>query len=327
MYAAAGIATFPVEVDHKKPLVGHYLKAGLPASHEWSKKFPDANGIGFACGRKNRITVVDVDTTDAEVLAEALDYFGPTPVIIQTASGKYHCWYAHNGEGRHIRKAIAGKPIDLLGGGFAVAPYSKGKKGEYRFLQGTLDDLPLIPKIKARFADDEVKVDALDACGDIKSGERNSEVFRILMAKARELHSLDDLTAIALGLNSDRLEEPLSDAELSKLVGNVWGYKERGQIFIGSAGYLKLPRDQLALAMKQGSDAYMLYSILREHHWARPEFCVANAMAQSMPDGSWSRKRFAAARSALVRCGLLVMLQKPSQQNGAGIYRFGQKPF
>ena len=326
VYGSAGIPTFPVDMDCKKPLVGNYLRAGLKASRSWARKFPNANGIGFACGAKSRITVVDVDTTDEQVLAEALACFGETPIIIGTASGKFHCWYSHNGEPRLIRKAMAGKPIDLLGAGFAIAPYSKGKKGDYSFLQGSLGDLPLIPKIKTRFADEEEGLDASDACGDIKSGERNNELFRILMAKAREVQSLDDLTAIALGLNSDRVEKPLSGAELSKLVGNVWDYEERGENFIGSAGYITLSRDRMALAMAHGSDAYMLYCILQHHHWKRREFCVANAMAQNMPDRSWTRKRFAAARSALVRCGLLEMLQKPSLENGAAIYRFGQKP-
>ena len=59
----------------------------------------------------------------------------------------------------------------------------------------------------------------------------------------------------------------------------------------------------------------------------RPQFCVANAMAKTMLDGIWGRKRFAKARFALVSCGLIAMLQKPSLENGAAIYRFGQKPF
>lgn len=320
-YAAAGIATFPVDIDCKKPLVGNYLKAGLPASHEWSRKFPDANGIGFACGRKNRITVVDVDTTDEGVLAEALDYFGPTPVIIQTASGKYHCWYRHNGEGRHIRKAISGKPIDLLGGGYAIAPYSKGEKGEYRFLKGSLDDLDQLPIIAGR-AITSVEPQPTQQCIDV--GERNTHLFRALMKEASDFPSLDQLINRAAYLNRTIVTLPVPDAELRQLASNVWGYQERGENYCGSAGYIKLGREHMARAMAKGSDAYMLYCILRQHHWGRQNFRVANAMAAAMPDGKWTDKRLSKARSALVACGLLEIVRVHSKANGPAIYRFGQ---
>jgi hypothetical protein len=59
-YADLGVTVFPCATSGtKKPLVGNYLKMGPRAAAELAKKFPDANGIGFAAGPRNRITVLD----------------------------------------------------------------------------------------------------------------------------------------------------------------------------------------------------------------------------------------------------------------------------
>ena len=104
-YAAHGIATFPVDIgpDGKKPLVSNYARFGLRASSEIAQKFPDATGIGFMVGARSRLTVLDVDSPDDRVLADALDRHGPTPIVVRTGSGNCQAWYRHNGEGRLIR--------------------------------------------------------------------------------------------------------------------------------------------------------------------------------------------------------------------------------
>jgi hypothetical protein len=77
-------------------------------------------------------------------LADALNRHGSSPLIVRTASGKWHGYYRHNGERRQIRP-VRDVPIDILGGGYAVAPPSRFTKGEYEFIQGTLDDLACLP--------------------------------------------------------------------------------------------------------------------------------------------------------------------------------------
>ena len=62
-YAEHGVATFPVN-DNKRPAVSNYLRMGLQASRRLTEKFCDADGLGFACGERSGITVLDVDSPD-----------------------------------------------------------------------------------------------------------------------------------------------------------------------------------------------------------------------------------------------------------------------
>jgi hypothetical protein len=88
-YAEHRIATFPVNITvrEKRPAVRHYQRAGLRASGELARKFPEAQAFGFVCGPRSRITVLDIDTPDDRVLADALSRHGQTPFIVLSGSG------------------------------------------------------------------------------------------------------------------------------------------------------------------------------------------------------------------------------------------------
>src|SRR5262249_1384687 len=102
--------------------------------------------LGFMCGKRSGITVLDVDTTDERVLADALDRHGKTRIIARSGSGHFQAWYRHAGERRLIRPR-RDVPIDILGGCFVVAPPSKVTKGIYDFIQGSLSDLESLPTL------------------------------------------------------------------------------------------------------------------------------------------------------------------------------------
>ena len=138
-YAAHSIATFPVGAD-KKPMVRHYGRFGLASSGRIADRFSGAPAIGFMCGKRSGVTVLDVDMTDERVVADAIDRHGRTPIIARTGSGHFQAWYRHAGERRLIRPR-RDVPIDVLGGGFVVAPPSQVARGGYEFIQGSLDDL------------------------------------------------------------------------------------------------------------------------------------------------------------------------------------------
>src|SRR5690242_6519884 len=93
LYAEHGITAFPCSTAQKKPLVGNYLKMGIPASNALARKFPDANALGLATGRRNKITVLDVDVRDERVLENAIALHGEPRIIVRTASGKFHGYY------------------------------------------------------------------------------------------------------------------------------------------------------------------------------------------------------------------------------------------
>src|SRR5262249_51689002 len=117
---------------------------GLVGSSKIAGKFGHAPAIGFMCGKRNGITVLDVDTTDERVLADAVNRHGQTPVVVRTGSGHPQVWYRHNSERRRIRPD-RNVPIDILGAGFVVAPPSQSAKGSYEFISGGLDDLDRLP--------------------------------------------------------------------------------------------------------------------------------------------------------------------------------------
>ena len=86
-YAEQGISTFPVQ--DKKPAVRGYLKVGPDRSRELAQKFARHDAFGFALGRHSNIAVLDVDTSDERVLADALLRHGSTPIVVRSGSGNY----------------------------------------------------------------------------------------------------------------------------------------------------------------------------------------------------------------------------------------------
>ncbi len=186
IYAERGIALIPCG-DDKVPLVKNPQKFGRDASAEIATKFSDASAFGYYCGRRNGITVLDVDTTDERVLADAVSRHGQTPIVVRTGSGKFHALYRHNNERRCVR-AWEGLPIDLLGAGLAIAPPSRVAKGEYRIIEGHLDDLDCLPIM--RELEDRLYVSWANGPRPQRRGEgRNNDLWRRLM---REAHHVDD---------------------------------------------------------------------------------------------------------------------------------------
>jgi hypothetical protein len=129
-YADHGIATFPVVIDGsgKRPAVKGYLKVGSNLSRELALRFAANDAFGFVLGCRHRITVLDIDTPDERVLSAALAKHGASPFVVRSGSGNGQAWYRHGGEGRHVRPWGREPPIDVLGGGYVVAPPSVGTR-------------------------------------------------------------------------------------------------------------------------------------------------------------------------------------------------------
>lgn len=321
VYAEAGLAAFPVDGISKKPLVSHYLKTGLRASDRYASRFGDALALGIACNR-SRLTVVDVDTTDERVWSDAISDHGDTPIKIRSGSGHLQLWYRNGGETRKVRPDPE-KPIDILGGGFVVAPPSQGAKGGYEFLDGSLADLPSLPRILRPAAAVEAANDPaahVERAVAAVDGKRNDTLFKACLRAARVAASLDELLASAVAINAD-YPNPLPSAEVATVAQNAWRYQIDGKNRVGQEQAVQLSRPEvMTLAAKP--DALVLLSLLRLHNWDRQTFFVANEMAPTMPPDGWARKRFAAARADLMQLGFLQQVRAPSQAKGAAIYRF-----
>ncbi len=308
-YAERRIATFPVR--DKRPAVRGYLRAGMRASQEFASKFPGEAAFGLAC-RKNRITVLDVDSPDERLLADALDEFGPTPFIVRSGSGNFQAWYRHNGERRRVRPDH--RPIDILGDGFVVAPPSIGSKGSYCILSGSLDDLASLPTMRPAAANDAAPV-------LIEEGRRNQTLWRECMAQARLSGSLSELMEVAMQRNGALFFEPLPDQEVLGIVASAWAKELAGENWFGRGNRVVLDASEIDGLLNSDPDAFLLLTMLRRHHWRR-QFVIANAMAAIMPRGGWPRQRFAAARRRLIEAGAIEEIRPASRHNGPAVYQF-----
>jgi hypothetical protein len=288
-YAEHGIITFPVKADEKKPGVSNFLKAGLRASTDWAgrPKFADY-AIGFCPGRRNGITVLDVDTTDEGVLKEALHSHGDTPIIIKTASDKAHAWYQYNGEGRCIRP-WEGLPIDVLGdrqgqsNGYVVAPPSRRGNGtEYRFVRGDLAEVANLPTM--RNVDELIKrAEPLVLPDDtegptqgvqikIKEGNRDNSLWRACMAQAKQVQTFDELLAFARSYNEEYMQPPLPDSTAVEKAFSAWKYEQTGLNRFGQRSIVIPERVQ-----NVGPDAMFLFARLQRDHFWRDQFTMSRA--------------------------------------------------
>jgi Bifunctional DNA primase/polymerase, N-terminal len=143
MSLAGGVApVYPVSRD-KAPLVsGGYKSAtrNLKTIAAWWYRFPDAN-IGL---RLDGLTVIDIDTADAEVSITELEReYGKLPETLQSKSSRGRHLYFRVPPGVNIQssQSLLAPGIDVVGTGCgAIAPPSVHEFGHvYRWL----NDLPI----------------------------------------------------------------------------------------------------------------------------------------------------------------------------------------
>jgi hypothetical protein len=231
-YAAHGVATFPVD-GNKRPMVTRYSNFGLVGSSKIDSKFANAPAIGFMCGRRSGVTVLDWDSTDERGFADALNRHGQTPIIVRSGSGHLQGWYRHAGERRLIRPR-RDDPIDILGGGFVVAPPSRVARGSYQFIQGSLDDLASLPTLND--APSTVPDVTPADWGSLRDGNgRNDALLRLLGRAAHGCDDFDQLLDYATTKNG-QLGEPMEDARVVSTAKSVWKMQCEGRNWFGRPG-------------------------------------------------------------------------------------------
>ena len=319
-YAEAGIATFPIDGEAKRPRVKEFAKGGKPASCGWAAKYGDSSAFAFMCGERNRLTVLDLDAADERLLADAFAKVGSSPVVIQTPSGGFHAYYRHNGEKSSIRKrarewGLEG-PIDILARNrLCLASPSANSKGEYRFIEGSLADLANLPIMALPGVPA-----AAPAQGEaVKEGERNNELFRACLIAAPECSDQEQLLRRAVILNEGRLPPD----EVARTAGSAWRYQVEGRNGLAGAAYIQIATS-VAEPLEANPDALYLYMLLKRRHWGR-DFAIANEWRGSLPCGSMSRPRFVAARNFLLRSNLIRQVSPPSDGKAA-LYSFTNSP-
>jgi hypothetical protein len=312
-YAAHGIATFPVS-SNKKPMVKHYSRFGLVGSTNIARRFADAPAIGLMCGKRNRLTVLDVDTADERVLADAVDRHGKTPIVIRTGSGHFQAWYRHGGERRLIRPR-PDVPIDILGGGLVVAPPSRVAKGSYEFIQGSLDDLDSLPTLND--APSILPTEFAGGLGDMREGSgRNNKLFRLCLHGARLSDHFDQLLDYAVTKNN-QFGQPMEDKEVMRAASSAWRYETEGRNYIGGMRAVFSVSDMLPLM----PDPYVAALVVWAKANFKPDghFWLADGLAEKF---GWSRKRLKEVRKRAVERGIFRLVRRAGFKRPA-VYCWG----
>jgi hypothetical protein len=313
-YAAHGFTTIPCSTDEKGALIkGSLGRVGLNGSNELAAKFTDTNAFGIPCGPRNGLTVLDVDSKHQRVLDDAVARHGEPRIIVRTASRKYHCYYSHNGERRHIRP-WPGLPIDLLGSGFVYGPPSLYGRGQYEIIHGKLDDLDRLTKLRG--IDQNVgRASQPQRAETVRKGRRNDWLWKQCM---RHAHHCDDLAALVdvARTQNESCNPPLPDADIMSIARSAWKITEEGRNYFGQHG----ARFSLAevIAMITMPDAFTLLGYLRAMNGRTAEFWIANGLARTF---TWDRERFARARKQLIALGH-VRQTKPARKHSPALYRW-----
>ena len=313
-YAEHRIATFPIGPD-KRPAITNYQRVGLRGSASLATRYGNASGLGFMTNARNRIVVLDVDSTEERIFADALNRYGNTPVKVQTGSGKFHALYRFNGERRRIRP-VGEAPIDILGtGGYVIAPPSVTAKGTYRFIEGGLDDLDRLPIMRGLAPDAYVKPQQI--CDPaISKGIRNRELWERCMREAKQVDSLDTLVKIARALN-ELCSPPLDDREVNKIAQSAWSYEEQGLNRFGSHG-VWFETSVANHLITTDPDLFILLGYLRANNGPDHEFMIADGLAATL---RWGRKRLSAARKR-ARQSHVRMVKGASNFTGPALFKW-----
>ena len=309
-YAAHGIATFPVRIierengkTDKVPATKGYLRTGIRGSTALARKFVHADALGIACGQRNQLVVCDVDTTDENVSRGRLVPLRPDAAHHSHREPQVARWYRHNGERRQIRPD-PNVPIDILGGGFVVAPPSRAGNGCYEIVQGSLDDLDKLPVMRG--------VPTSPSMEPVPDGRRNNELLRACRERAPQCHNEHEMLAFAMNWNRENCTPPDDDLDkVARTAMSAWKFelKRRNRT------------SQADLVMKlacEGEHVVGLYCVLRANNRPGNTFNVTNTMADAI---GWNRKRLAHARDRLVELGHLELL-RPAYRGSPAVFRW-----
>lgn len=318
-YAEHGIATFPVN-DDKKPLIARYDRIGVNASGQlaFDLRFDECMNLAFMAGKRNRISVVDVDTADEAAWREAEKVFGPTPLWVRTGRGHLQMWYRHNGEKRDTETRFLGC-VDLLGGGQVLGFPSRRGQG-YDAIRGSLADVDRLPVMRG--------VDRLIAEKPVAAGHRHADMLAYLRSEAASCDDLAQLIDVGITYADARFDRSTghhyTDDEIERQAKKVWQWTQEriaaGEYFVGRGRYLQLSHEAIDQAMELGADAFMLFCYLKRRSDHRAQLIVANDMRISMPGGEWTVARFRKARAALIGAGIISEARKASTWTGPARY-------
>ena len=300
-YAEHRIATYPL-TQEKTPAISGYGHVGVAGSHQLAMKFPGAMAAGFIAGRRNRLTVIDIDSPDDRLRDDIEKRFGITPLQVLTPSGGRHLYYRHGGEARRIRPM---PDVDILGGGNVVAALSVVRKGRYQIERGSLDDLAALPPMRQERQ--------RGPAGAIPKGQRNQSLFEYCRRTVSHCDTCDQLLDAARTWADDQFVTPLPKAEIIKTVNSVWNYRGgRKQIM------QHIVEAPVFGALIANPDALALFAYLSAENGPDAEFWIADGLGEAR---GWPSRFVPKARRVLLAMGVVECI-RPRGNRKPALYRW-----
>lgn len=324
-YAERGVATFPVN-DKKKPLISRYDRIGITASGQlaFDLRFEECMNLAFVAGKRNRISVVDVDTSDENMWREAERIFGPTPLWVRTGRGHLQMWYRHNGEKRDTESRFLGC-IDILGGGQVLGFPSRRGQG-YEPIRGGLADIDRLPVMRGL---DKLYADRAKS-NIIGEGARHFEMLAYLRAQAAHCDDLDQLVDVGITYADQKFDRigghEYTDEEIVRQAKGAWKWTldkiAAGEYYVGTGRHMTKSFEAHDKAMSLGPYAFTLAEHLKRQFGGLKSFYIANEMRHHMPGGEWPRRKFTEARAALVDAGIIKEKHRASSYHGPAVFEW-----
>jgi hypothetical protein len=200
-------------------------------------------------------------------------------------------------------------PIDILGGGYVVAPPSKGARSDYPIIEGSLDDLRNLPPLQHFTTQHSAEA--------ISEGKRNDALWRHCMQQSRACDDFLSLLDVAETFNAQSLKPPLSSEEVVKTARSAWQKTEDGKNHFGQIGaFVTLAETQ---TMVGDPPLLALLVWLKGQNGPTSQFLIADGLAGLL---GWSLPRLRRCRKALQHAGL-IRLVRPPARGCAALYRWG----
>lgn len=338
--AALGVPTIPTRAEAPHvPRVKHpeSLRVGTMEKLLSRPGLATANAA-LLCGPVSGVTVLDIDSPDPTQHDAAIEAFGDSPLKVATPSGGLHLYYQHRGESRMIRPFSKDCPLDVLGAGLAIlAPSHRParpdkREGDYRLIEGTLQDLQRLPPMQdatarlgpvqaANIADVQAKYEGGTQPGGTG---RNVDLFHALIQAAHHVPTLDALLIEARAINAS-FTPPLPDSEAVTVARKVWQYRESGNLWGGEARAVVTASELDALAENPYA-AILLMKAQTAWGWRSDKpFPVARSWADSL---GWTLPRFRSARDFLTELGMWHCVHAGGSGPGdPPLYQFGSKGY
>lgn len=263
--------------------------------------------------RLNGLLVVDIDTDTSDARDYVERRFGASTVQVKTRRGVHH-WFRFEGK-PPAKVRLPGIAIDFKAGvqQLAAGPFAERKDGaQYLPLKGRLESISALPEFIDREPPVELEQEiSFTPAGKVAVSSRNTALWR---ASIEYAPCVDSLAALAADLRAHRdwhfdNPESVSDDEVRRVAEWAWQKRCDNQIWSGRSSEVRFPRSTMdrLLRHKHGSDAFLVYCLLRSEHGHIPGrvFPIVPAAMREAGLIEMSRNRLYRAIHVLVGEGFL----------------------